>query len=105
MKSSTTDSATSDSRRACRISWQVVSMSEDEILPFERRDENAPLKRDVSDSNIRSADYFKACLRCEATSRARSELSGPPVSSVTYKVSIASAPRVVTIADRISIFD
>lgn len=105
MKSSTTDSATSDSRSASRISWQVVSMSEVDILPFERNEENAPLNREVSDSNIRREDYFKACLRCEATSLARSEDSGPPVNSVTYKVSIASAPRVVTIADLISILD
>ena len=80
-------------------------MSEDEILPRERSEENAPLKRDVRDSNIRRQDYFKACFRCEATSLARSGDSGPPVNSVTYKVSIASAPRVVTIAERISIFD
>ena len=80
-------------------------MSEDEILPFERSDEKAPLKREVSDSNIRTEDYFKACLRCEATSVARSGDRGPPVNSVTYKVSIASAPRVVTIADLISILD
>jgi hypothetical protein len=58
MKSSTTDSATSDSNNASRISSQVVSMSEDEILPRERRDENAPLKRDVRDSNIRTEEYF-----------------------------------------------
>jgi hypothetical protein len=37
---------------------QVVSISEDEIFPFERRDEKAPLKRDVSDSNIRREEYF-----------------------------------------------
>lgn len=105
MKSSTTDKATSDSSKAWRISSQVVSISEDEIFPRERRDENAPLKREVKDSNIRAEDYFNACLRCEATWFARSEVSGPPVNSVTYKVSIASAPRVVTMADRISIFD
>jgi hypothetical protein len=52
-------------------------------LPFERSEEKAPLKRDVSDSNIRREDYFKACLRCEATSLARSIDNGPPVSSVT----------------------
>jgi len=39
----------------------------------------------------------------EATSVARSAVSAPPPTSVTYKVSIASAPRVVTIADLISI--
>jgi hypothetical protein len=33
-------------------------MSEDEILPFERSDEKAPLKREVSDSNIRTEEYF-----------------------------------------------
>jgi hypothetical protein len=58
MKSSTTDSATSDSNNACRISSQVVSISEDEILPRERSEENAPLKRDVRDSNIRTEEYF-----------------------------------------------
>jgi hypothetical protein len=58
MKPSTTDNATSDSSNACRISSQVVSISEVEILPFERRDENAPLKRDVRDSNIRAEEYF-----------------------------------------------
>jgi hypothetical protein len=36
----------------------VVAISEEEILPFERRDENAPLKRDVRDSNIRAEEYF-----------------------------------------------
>jgi hypothetical protein len=61
MKSSTTDRATSDSRSACRISRQVVSMSDVEILPFERREENAPPKRDVSDSNIRTEEYFNHC--------------------------------------------
>ena len=99
MKPSTTDKATSDSNKACRISPHVVSMSEDEIFPRDRSEENAPLKREVSDSNIRVEDYFKACLRCEATSLARSGVNGPPVNSVTYKVSIASAPRVVTIAE------
>jgi hypothetical protein len=58
MKPSTTDNATSDSSNACRISSQVASISEVEILPFERRDENAPLKRDVRDSNIRAEEYF-----------------------------------------------
>jgi hypothetical protein len=61
MKSSTTDNATSDSSNACRISSQVVSISEVEILPFERREENAPLKRDVRDSNIRAEEYFNPC--------------------------------------------
>jgi len=67
MKSSTTDKATSDSRRAWRISSQVVSISEEEIFPRQRSDEKAPLKREVKDSNIRAEDYFKACLRCEAS--------------------------------------
>ena len=39
------------------------------------------------------------------TSSALSLVSGPPEISVTYKVSIASAPNVVTIAERISTFD
>jgi len=30
-------------------------------LPFERSDEKAPLKREVSDSNIRTEDYFNHC--------------------------------------------
>jgi hypothetical protein len=33
-------------------------MSEDEIFPRERSEENAPLKRDVRDSNIRTEEYF-----------------------------------------------
>jgi hypothetical protein len=33
-------------------------MSDVDILPFERREEKAPLKREVSDSNIRREEYF-----------------------------------------------
>jgi hypothetical protein len=36
----------------------VVSISEVEIFPLERKEEKAPLKREVSDSNIRAEEYF-----------------------------------------------
>ena len=52
IKESTTESATSDSRRADLISAQVFSISEVDILPRERSDEKAPVNLADSESNI-----------------------------------------------------
>jgi hypothetical protein len=48
----TTTSATSASKRAVRISWQVLSISEGEILPRERKEFSDAEKRWVNESNI-----------------------------------------------------
>ena len=52
IKESTTESATSDSSSADRISAQVFSISEVDILPRERSEEKAPVNLADSESNI-----------------------------------------------------
>ena len=47
-----TVSATSDSRSAALMSEQVASISEEVILPRERKDANAPVNLEDSESNI-----------------------------------------------------
>jgi hypothetical protein len=59
MKESTTESATSDSSSAERISAQVFSISEVLNLPRERSAENAPVNLVESESNRMSALYLR----------------------------------------------